>query len=231
MLDKKLIKKIENKGLKNVNVRVSQKASTLGISPEAALILIAKGYNIGTAAYQRKLSPEKQQQVRDNLVSLIKEVNPSSKKVIKGSKTNSTPKASKNVVIKTAIDYLLQDLELKQRCGDLILAKAKFDRAINQATLVLEDRVRTKAQPPNRMTGVPLVNFAFNGDINRTLLKVSDNPDEQEGYTNLIKGMIQAYRNLTHHHVIDTFTKEDALRVCSMIDVLLRVVDNSQKMR
>lgn len=231
MLDKRLIKKIENKGLKNVNVRVSQKASTLGISPEAALILIAKSYNIGSATYQRQLPPEKQQQVRDNLVTLIGNVKQAVTKVTKSAKASKTIKTNKNVVIKSAIDYLLQDTDLKERCGDLILAKGKFDRAINQATLVLEDRVRTKAQPPNRMTGIPLINYAFNGDISRTLLKVSNNPDEQEGYTNLLKGMIQAYRNLTHHHVIDTFTKEDALRVCSMIDVLLRVVDISQKMR
>jgi hypothetical protein len=42
-----------------------------------------------------------------------------------------------------------EDPDLLSRCGDLLIASYNFDRAINQATLVLEDRIRKKAQPPS----------------------------------------------------------------------------------
>lgn len=77
LLDKNLLQKVcqklGKKDIKRINVMVSQKASNLGISPEAALILIAKGLNIGTSAYQRKLNPYKQVEVRDMLPTLFTE--------------------------------------------------------------------------------------------------------------------------------------------------------------
>ncbi len=38
----------------------------------------------------------------------------------------------------------LADTELKQRCSDILKAPAHFDRVVNQATLVLEDRIRKR---------------------------------------------------------------------------------------
>ena len=73
--------------------------------------------------------------------------------------------------------------------------------------------------------------YAFNADLAKTVLKISDNPDEQRGFTLILRGIVPVFRNLTHHHVTNTFTREEALRVCSFIDVLLRVVDNSVKIR
>src|SRR5208283_6209604 len=76
-----------------------------------------------------------------------------------GGKANST--MSKRILLKAAIDYLIQDDELRDRCGDILLASSKFDRPINQATLVIENRIRRKAQPSRRLVGEDLVNFAF----------------------------------------------------------------------
>lgn len=72
ILDKKLLLKIATKlnkrNVTDVNVLVSKKASKLGISPEAALVIIAKNLNIGTASYQKKLDHNKQTEIRDALV-------------------------------------------------------------------------------------------------------------------------------------------------------------------
>ncbi len=75
-LDSKLLDKIRKslgKERRAVNVRVSQLASKLGISSEAALVLEAKKLGIGTAVYQRKLDPAKQVEIRESLPILFEE--------------------------------------------------------------------------------------------------------------------------------------------------------------
>jgi uncharacterized protein (TIGR02391 family) len=107
-----------------------------------------------------------------------------------------------------------------------------FDRPINQATQILEDRIRKKARPTQGLTGEQLVGFAFNEDLSRTVLRVASNdPDHQRGFTQLMRGIVPAFRNITHHHIVDSFSREDAMRVVGFIDILLRVVDNSTKVK
>ena len=140
--------------------------------------------------------------------------------------------ASKRAVLKSAIEYLIVDDALLDRCGDILLASSNFDRPINQATLVLEDRIRKKAQPQKNLVGEGLVNFAFNEDLSRTVLRIASNdPDDQRGFTQILRGIVPAFRNKTHHHIINTFSREDAMRVCGFIDVLIRVVDHSVKIK
>jgi len=232
-LDTKLLEKIANKlGKKNrthVNVMVSKRASKLGISSESALILIAKENNIGTAWYQRRLDPEKQMEIHDNLLSIFP--HPANHTNTKTQNKGKSSKITLRMVLKNAIEYLLKDDILRGRCMDNLLGNRNFDIAINQATLVLEDRIRTKAQPPSRLVGENLVNYAFNDDLSRTILQISSNQEEQRGFTYIIRGIVPAFRNLTHHHVTTKFSREDGLRVCGFIDVLLRIVDSSIKIR
>lgn len=72
ILDRKIMLKIAQELGKGdifaINGMVSKKASRLGISPEAALVIIAKNLNIGTASYQKKLDYNKQAEIRDALV-------------------------------------------------------------------------------------------------------------------------------------------------------------------
>lgn len=223
----KIAKKIGKKDIRSINVMVSQKASKLGISAEAALIVLAKEYGIGTATFQRQLNPSKQAEVRDSLPTIFAPVVRTSKNSKDVSKSTN-----KRALLKAAIEYLIQDDELRDRCGDILLSPSKFDRPINQATLVLEDRIRKKSQPTQRLVGENLVNYAFNEDLSRTVLQVASNdPDDQRGFTQMIRGTVSAFRNKTHHHVVNSFSREEAMRVCGFIDVLLRVVDNSVKIR
>jgi hypothetical protein len=175
------------------------------------------------------LTPEQQREIRDNLPSLFPSEQRSTTIVRKG-KAKTSPLTPRNT-LKAAGEYLLQDNELRDRCLDLLLAKSKFDRAINQGTLVLEDRIRTKGQPSEQLVGENLVNFLFKDELSKTVLKISDNADDQRGFTFILRGLVPAFRNITHHHITNKFTREDALRVCAFIDVLLRIVDASIKVR
>ena len=52
--------------------------------------------------------------------------------------------ASNRVLEIGSVYNLIKDQELKSRCSDLLSAPNHFDRVINQATQVLEERLRTK---------------------------------------------------------------------------------------
>lgn len=236
ILDQKIMSKIAKKlGKKDiivVNRIVSKKASKLGISAEAALIILAKEHGIGTSTYQRNLDVTKQAEVRDALPSIFaptRAINHAGK--IKNG-IGIKPTISKKASLKLAIEYLIEDQELRSRCQDILMASANFDRPINQATLVLEDRIRKKAQPTQKLVGENLVGYAFNEEISKTVLRVASNDsDDQRGFTQMLRGIFAAFRNKTHHHIIKSFSREEAMRVCGFIDVLLRVVDNSVKMK
>lgn len=232
ILDQKLLAKIAsklNKGdLKKVRVLVSKKASKLGISPEAALIILAKKHGIGTSTYQRNLDVTKQAEVRGALPAIFAPARATNRAGKTKNGNGARPAVSRKASLKLAIEYLIGDQELQSRCQDILMASANFDRPINQATLVLEDRIRKKAQPSQRLVGENLVGYAFNERIPGTVLRVASNdPDDQRGVTQILRGIIAAFRNKTHHHIINSFSREEAMRVCGFIDVLLRVVDNS----
>ena len=125
----------------------------------------------------------------------------------------------------------ITDVELRERCSDLLTAVGMFDRAINQATQVLEERIRTKSGDDSNQTATSLVNAVIKTQIDRTVLKVSDDEGEQEGFAHICRGIMQAFRNPTHHRLSDTFSREDALKFCGFVDNLLRIVDKAEVRR
>lgn len=239
ILDEKLMRKLADKlgkkDLKAINVAVSKRAAKLGTSPEAALVILAKENGIGVAHYQRKLDAVKQTEIRQALPAIFvtegasrgaSKASKSSKMRTKAAGTSSRQR------LKGAIEYLIEDNELRDRCQDLLLAPKNFDRAINQATLVLEDRIRKKSEPPSKMVGETLVNYAFKEEIAKTVLEIaSGDSEDQRGFTQMLRGVVPAFRNKTHHHIIRGFSREEAMRVCGFIDVLIRTVENTKKIR
>jgi hypothetical protein len=121
----------------------------------------------------------------------------------------------------------IKDDELKNRCSDLLSATGHFDRVINQATLVLEDRIRTKSGIDKPLTGVQLVNVVLNADLGKTILRISEVAEEHEGVCHICRGVMLTFRNPTHHYVTDAYSREDALKVCAFIDNLLTAIDNA----
>ena len=123
----------------------------------------------------------------------------------------------------------IEDKDIKERCGDILLGDSAFDRAINQATQILENRIKEKAElSKTNLTGLPLVSKAIHPKIEETILKISDRPEIQEGYSYLFKGIISIYRNPTHHSLSFKCSREYALKVCSYIDELLKIVETSE---
>lgn len=126
----------------------------------------------------------------------------------------------------------IDDKDIKERCGDILLGDSAFDRAINQATQILEDRIKKKAGlDDTNLIGLPLISKAVHPKIEETILKFSDKADIQEGYSFLFKGLISNYRNPTHHTLSFECSREYALKVCAYIDELLKIVDNSEKIK
>lgn len=122
----------------------------------------------------------------------------------------------------------IEDKELHDRCGDILLGEAAFDRAINQATQVLEDRIKKKAGlEQTNLIGIPLVSKAVHSKIEQTILKFSDESDIQEGYSFIFKGLISTYRNPTHHSLNFKCNREYALKFCAYVDELLKEVEKS----
>lgn len=122
----------------------------------------------------------------------------------------------------------IEDKELHDRCGDILLGETAFDRAINQATQILEDRIKKKAHlEKTNLIGIPLVSKAIHSKLDQTILKFSDEVDIQEGYSFVFKGIISIYRNPTHHSLNFKCNREYALKFCSYIDELLKDVDRS----
>ena len=81
------------------------------------------------------------------------------------------------------VGYLYRSIEdktLKDRCGDILLGETAFDRAVNQATQILEDRIKKKRREkpawavPTVVNAAPMVVAApVNSKKERYLWKTS----------------------------------------------------------
>lgn len=120
----------------------------------------------------------------------------------------------------------INDETLRSRCSDLLNADNHFDRAINQATQILEDRIRNLTGAHGQSTG--LINEVIKADIEKTIIKFSDDPAEQEGLSFIYKGVMLALRNPAHHNLRDNVTRDRALKICGFIDTLLEMVDAAE---
>jgi uncharacterized protein (TIGR02391 family) len=137
-------------------------------------------------------------------------------------------KLSEKVIEIGSIYNSIMDDELKARCSDILSAPGNFDRVINQSTQVLEDRIRNKSKSDRQLVGVNLVNKALNSDLSKTIIKASGNQEEHEGICHICRGIMIGFRNPSHHHLTDTFTREDALKFCAFIDNILKIIDRAK---
>lgn len=227
ILDSKLVAKlckVTGKSEAAIGVKVSKLAAKRRVAPQIALVLLCEKHGVGTAVYQRTLNASHQAAIRDELAK--GESPPRFRIASKISAEKRT--VTKRETLKRAIELLIYDPTLRSKCSDILMARSSYERPINQATLVLEDRIRKRVKPRTPLVGEQLVNYAFNERLEKTRLQVaSAQADEQRGITQILRGFVPAFRNVTHHHIVDTFTQEDAIRICCFIDILLRVVDST----
>lgn len=221
-LDHKLLDKLATKTKRKKKVlqsSVSQLASKHAISSEAALVLLAKQQGIGSAQFLKNLPPDIQAQVRDTLPAML------DKPALRATLDNSDRAKSKKEIngqrtsVGLATEYLIHDLVLRTRVMDLLKARGKFDRVIREATTVLDHRVKSLSG----IKGNPLhvISKAINQEPSKAILEFSNEPSQQEGFFNIYKGIFLAFRNAAHHELTDRFTREDALKFCGFVDLLL----------
>jgi hypothetical protein len=225
-LDQKLLEKLRektNKSEKYLREQISRRANRLGIASEAALVLYAKAEGIGTANYLRKLPSYIQDQIRSSLpaVFTVHERIPAT------TAAKKTPHHTQRSNIQLAVEYLLQDQELRERCQDLLKASGHFDRVFREATTVLDDRLK-KIASIKRMKPLDVVGKSLNPDPQKAIIEVSTDRTEQEGFYSICKGLVLSFRDTTHHELSEKFTREDALKFCGFVDSILTVLKGAE---
>ena len=131
-----------------------------------------------------------------------------------------------NPIVEVGSAYnLIRDVELKSRCSDLLSARDHFDRVINQATQVLEERIRFKVPHAKDEVGIKLVNAAIKNSPADSPITFSDNHSEQEGYASIMRGIVGAFRNTSHHRFLANVSREQALQICAFVDNLLAALE------
>ena len=133
-----------------------------------------------------------------------------------------------NIVEPGSLINAIHDEELRARCVDLLSAPSRFDRVVNQATLVLEDRIRQKSGIQG-FEGTKLVNEACKSVSRESVLILDHDNSVHEGLVHTLRGMMMGYRNQAHHTVNNQMTREESLKICGFIDVLLSVVETARK--
>jgi hypothetical protein len=218
-LDDHLLRKIaesRNKSDQYIREQISKRAARLGITSEAAQILIARELGLGTARALRKLPPHAQEQLRRVPEPLLKPQTTARQRT-PGRAGARFPKPEL-----AAID-MLTDEALKSRCADLLKARRHFDRVFREATTVLDDRIKKKSGI-KRMSPVALIGKALNPNPNKSVLIVSDEAAVQEGIHSICKGLMLAFRDPAHHELNDQLTRSDAIKLCGFVDTILALI-------
>ncbi len=120
-----------------------------------------------------------------------------------------------------SLESLIRDDELRRRCLDLVAAARDHDRAIREASVLLEDRIR-KRLGGSAKDGVKLMSEALNATDGRLVL--SSRADEQEAAHALFRGVAGFLRNPSTHKLDDQTGPEEALRVVVIVDYMLKLV-------
>ncbi len=226
-LDPILLQKISKKTRKNdqyIHEQIAKKAAKYGISSEAYLVLWAKQLGIGTGSFQRKLSPPIQTEIRETMPVMFA-TRPS-----KPETRDARPqkRSSQKSALTMAMEYLIIDDELRDRCRDLLRASRNYDRVFREATTVLEVRIK-RLSGIKSMRGAPLVSKVISPTPERAILRVSSEGYEQQGFHDICRGIMLAFRDTTHHELYNTIQREDALRFCGFVDSILSVLGKAAK--
>lgn len=126
------------------------------------------------------------------------------------------------------------DEDLRKRCSDLLSAPRCFDRVINQATQVLEARLRECVSHEKLVellpqakdhTGEKLVNRLL-GPANPPVI-ISSEQSEREAFHKMVVGIIAYLRNPSHHFLDDSTERSLAWSVVGLVDSILSQLDNA----
>ena len=215
------MKMARGRNLASLRVRISKTAGKLAISATAAQLLVAKELGVGIANALAKVPAEVRAELRSigTVSSALAAAN--RKKAAVAGATRKPP-----AITATTIKMLLNDPQLYARCKGQLLARKHFDSAFREATTVLDDRLKRTTSIAN-MNPESLVGKVINPDPAKAVIEVSAIRAEQEGFHSLCKGIILFFRNKAHHSLSNQFTREDALKFCGFVDIILGVIEHA----
>jgi hypothetical protein len=127
----------------------------------------------------------------------------------------------------------IRDPALRGRCLDLFAQfreggqHDRLDTVVNEATRILEDRLRSLSGAPPTCVGVDLAKLAFGSSSPRLI--VSDIETEQEAAHLLYRGVFGFVRNSAHHRLLGTLQPERVLQVVGMVDYLISVAEAARR--
>jgi uncharacterized protein (TIGR02391 family) len=102
-----------------------------------------------------------------------------------------------------------------------------YTEAVRRAYVELINEVKARAETPPDLDGVDLMNRVFSRG--KHLLRVSDDPAQQEGYMNLFKGAVSVFRNPPSHSNKISIDQNEADDLLSFASYLFRVIDGSTR--
>lgn len=128
---------------------------------------------------------------------------------------------------------VIRDVTLRQRCFDLLRAPGNFDRVIREATVILEDRIRSKVShvtlarliPQSAdQSGEKLINKLLSP--NTPVIVFSGDKDARVAFHKMLLGINAFLRNPHHHRLDDTVEWSWAWSIVGLIDQLIYLIDN-----
>lgn len=230
-LDQNLLRKLSEKTgkpEKYLREQVCKRANKRGINSEAALILWAKQLGFSTGMFQRRLPVHIQEQIRGELPFIFATKQRGHKISPRMAKSRIAQQKQPYIL---AFEYLIHDINLRDRCRDLIKAPKNFDRVFREATTILEDRIKKLSGIQEKIKPVDLVGKVLNPDPSKAVLRISTDKSEQEGFFNICKGLMLSFRDPVHHKLSDKFTREGALKFCGFIDSLLVIISQASNQK
>jgi len=112
-----------------------------------------------------------------------------------------------------------------QDVADRLFSDGHYRQAILDTYILLVDKVKEKSGQYN-LDGVRLMQKVLSPK--KPIIKVSDDPDEQQGFMWLFTGAVMGIRNPKAHRFIEQKDPQRALEWLSFASVLLRVLDDAE---
>jgi hypothetical protein len=107
--------------------------------------------------------------------------------------------------------------------------RGPYDRVVREATTILDARLKKLGGIKGYMKPVDVIGKVINPDPDKTILKLSEERAEQEGFHGICKGLTLAFRGPMHHEVSDDLTREAAIKICGFVDVLLGAIEKAKR--
>jgi len=204
---------------------LQRKSNKLGLaSSEASLVVLAMENNIGHRTELRMLN----EPVQNRITQIIQGRN-----IIQSPGNN----VSKNVTPISLVNHnssrfvdlteIIKDPELKDRCVDLLKRPRNHDRVFREATTILDQRIKTLSGITQKLNPQNLIGKAISPDPTKSVLVISSDPAEQEGFYKICSGVGLLFRNRTHHEISNKLGRDEAFKFCGFIDSILLILNDA----